>query len=108
MTLESNQRVTEAMDRLRTVRVCATNFVSKAAAHISNRGKDTGLIGATLHFIISKRTLTLSVLLRLMLLLRFFSVFESMYLNNLLGDRRLSCAVKDAVHWEVPDNLEEG
>ena len=38
----------------------------------------------------------------------FFSVFESMYLNNLLGDRRLSCAVKDAVHWEVLDNLKEG
>ena len=97
-----------AVDRLRTMRVCATNFVSKAAAHISNRGKDTGLIGATLHFIISKRTLTLSVLLRLMLLLRFFSVFESMYLNNLLGDRRLSCVVKDAIHWEVLDNLKEG
>ena len=59
MTLESDQRVIGAVDRLRTMRVCATNFVSKAAAHISNRGKDTGLIGATLLFIASKRTLTL-------------------------------------------------
>jgi len=56
--LESDHNLMEAITKLRTVRVCATKFVS--TTHSSNRGKDAGLIGAILLLAVNRNTLVSS------------------------------------------------